>query len=470
MSRLLISAAHKSSGKTTVTLGLCAAWHRKGLRVQAFKKGPDYIDPMWLGQASGRPCFNLDFYTQEHDEIRDMFLNRSEDSDIALVEGNKGLHDGVDLNGSNSTAALAKLLHTPVVLVIDTQGITRSVAPLLLGFQQFDRQVHIAGVILNKCGGSRHESKLRAVVERYTDIPVIGTIQRDAGLEIVERHLGLMPSNEAAESGNIIERIARQVSEQVDLDRLLDIARGSPPFEKPAQRPQVGPATASDIRLGIARDAAFGFYYPDDLEALRDAGAKLVEFDTLADDSLPPIDALFLGGGFPETQMAGLAANVKLRLQIKSAIEDGLPVYAECGGMMYLARSIRWNDQCFEMVGAIPADVLMHSKPVGRGYIRFEECDNAPWPKNDGNPGQAYTGHEFHYSSLENLDLQPNFAYKILRGSGITGNRDGIVYKNVLATYIHQRNVRANRWATRFIQFARNVKQQRAGLIRKQGR
>ena len=193
MSRFLISAAHKSSGKTTVSIGLSAALTARGLTVQPFKKGPDYIDPMWLSAATGRACRNLDFYLMRREEIQTMFARHTQDADIALVEGNKGLYDGLELDGSNSNAALAKLLHLPVILVIDTRGMIRGVAPLLLGYQAFDREVNIAGVILNHVGGSRHESKLRAVVEHYTDVPVLGCVQHDKSLGIVERHLGLTP-------------------------------------------------------------------------------------------------------------------------------------------------------------------------------------------------------------------------------------------------------------------------------------
>ncbi|MDH5648101.1 MAG: cobyrinate a,c-diamide synthase [Gammaproteobacteria bacterium] len=454
MSRLLISAAHKSSGKTTITLGLCAALSRRGMAVQPFKKGPDYIDPLWLSMAADRTCFNLDFYTQSHEEILTTYARAARDADISIVEGNKGLYDGTDLEGSNSSAALASLLGTPIVLVIDTQGITRSVAPLLLGFQSFDRDINIAGVILNKVGGSRHESKLRAVIERYTDIPVLGAVQRDPQLEIKERHLGLIPSNELSQASQTISTIADHIAKQVELDKLLDIARQARPLPDNFSDTQTATA-ALDIKLGIARDAAFGFYYPDDLAALSAAGAKLVNIDTLQDSHLPEIDGLFIGGGFPETHMKQLEANVSLRREIRQAIENGMPVYAECGGLMYLARKICWHDEQAEMVGIIPADVIMHNRPVGRGYTLLEETDHLPWRHANGEPIHA---HEFHYSELRGLSNTAQFAYRVLRGTGIQHGMDGYVYKNLVATYTHQRHVRKSPWATRFIEFVRQTR------------
>ena len=452
MKRILISAAHKSSGKTTVTIGLCAALRARGLAVQPFKKGPDYIDPMWLSAASGRDCDNLDFYLMGHDEIRSTFARRMHAADIGIIEGNKGLYDGLDLDGSNSNAALARLLDSPVVLVIDARGMTRGIAPLILGYQGFEPGVRIAGVILNQLGGSRHESKLRAVIEHYTDVPVVGAVHHDDRLGIVERHLGLMPSNELSEARARVAAIADVVARSVDLDRLLQIARDAPalaPLPPPPVTASAGGGTR--IRLAIARDAAFGFYYPGDLEALRAAGAELVPFDTLRDARLPTADALFIGGGFPETQMEQLEANHALRRDIRDAIERGMPAYAECGGLMYLSRSLRWGERRCEMVGVIPADTVMHDRPMGRGYVRLQETGRGPWPSSTA--GTEVRAHEFHYSSLENVDTKLNFAYEVLRGSGVDGRHDGIVYKNLLACYTHMRHLKSNPWADRFVQF-----------------
>lgn len=460
MSRLLISAAHKSSGKTTVSIGLCAALRARGLAVQPFKKGPDYIDPMWLARASGRACYNLDFYIQSREEIRQSFVRHAAGSDIALVEGNKGLYDGLDLDGSNSNAELSKVLKLPVVLVLDTRGVIRGVAPLLLGYQAFDRDVNIAGVILNNVGGARHESKLRAVVEHYTDIPVLGAVHHDSSLQILERHLGLVPANEQTEAQKHIDEVGRNIAAHVDLDRLLAVARSAPPFE-PTEIPAVAMSAEAPIKVAIAQDEAFGFYYADDLEALRAAGAELVPFNTLRDPHLPDADALFLGGGFPESFSAELAANRSLRDEIRNAIEAGLPTYAECGGLMYLSRSLTWKDDTQEMVGVIPGDVVMHAKPVGRGYVRLQETQAFPWPASPGastDASREVKAHEFHYSSLENLPEGLTYAYEVKRGHGIDGKHDGLVYKNLLASYTHLRGTLGHDWPARFVAWARRCR------------
>ncbi|MBF0128881.1 MAG: cobyrinate a,c-diamide synthase [Alphaproteobacteria bacterium] len=459
MARLFISAAHKSSGKTTLTIGLCAALTARGLRVQPFKKGPDYIDPMWLGLASGGICRNLDFNTQSSAEIAAMFRRFSAGADISLVEGNKGLHDGIDVAGSDSSAALAKVVDAPVILVVDASGITRGVAPLLVGYRAFDPDVRIAGVILNKVAGVRHESKLRAAVDRYTDLPVVGAVRRSTDLEIVERHLGLVPSNEAAEARAVVGRIREAVAAQVDLDRLLDLARAaSPPASAPSS---VNVSRSGDrVRIGIARDPAFGFYYPDDLDAFAAAGAELVTINTLTDPQLPPdLDGLFIGGGFPETHMDALEANVSLRSSLRTSLEAGLPAYAECGGLMYLSRSVTWNGRTARMVGALPGDAVMHARPRGRGNVRLRETGRSPWP--GILPGAEVTAHEFHYSGLENLNGDVAFAYDVLRGDGIDGAHDGIVVGNTVATYAHLRSVDSLPWVERFVAFVRSSRSRR---------
>jgi len=456
MAHLLISAAHKSSGKTTVALGLCAALRQRGLAVQPFKKGPDYIDPMWLTLAAGNACHNLDFHTMDRDEILAAAGNFIRKADIGIIEGNKGLYDGLDLDGSNSNAALASLLGAPVILVLDARGMTRGIAPLILGYQAFDRSVNIAGVILNQLGGNRHEAKLRAVIEHYTDIRVVGAMAHNANLEIIERHLGLIPSNESHGAAARIAAIGQVVADQVDLDLLLDIARRAPLPQGPAAWTEPA-APAADITIGIARDSAFGFYYPDDLLALERAGANLVPFNTLTDTTLPKVDALFIGGGFPETHMAELEQNSALRRAIRNAIEAGLPAYAECGGLMYLARSLTWRGKRREMVGVIAGDILMHERPQGRGYVCLTETRDSPWPRREAAPSKI-AAHEFHYSGLQNFSHSGRFAYDVVRGTGIDGKHDGLIYKNLLACYSHQRDTRQNRWTGRFVDYIRQQK------------
>lgn len=457
MARLLISAAHKSSGKTTISLGLCAALVARGLKVQPFKKGPDYIDPMWLGQASRRACFNLDPYLMSTQQIQACFANHSAASDIVLVEGNKGLYDGLALDGSNSNAALAHLLDLPVVLVLDARGMTRGIAPLILGYQAFDPALRIAGVILNQLGGSRHESKLRAVIEHYTNVRVLGAVAHDVQLGVMERHLGLMPSREIGDPQALVDSIGKTVAQQVDLDAVLEVAASTNPLPTtaPALTAASAPAVGKKLRIGVASDKAFGFYYPDDLKAMESAGAELVHFDTLKDPHLPDVDGLFIGGGFPEVFMTELSANRSMRESIRNAVENGLAVYAECGGLMYLSRSLSWKEQTCAMVGALPADVKMHMRPIGRGYVSLEPTDEAPW--SSIGTDALVRGHEFHYSSLENVSPEVRYAYKVKRGHGIDGQHDGMLYRNVLASYSHLRSSAGSNWAPAFVEFVRSV-------------
>ncbi len=455
MAHLLISAAHKSSGKTTVSIGLCAALTGHGLSVQPFKKGPDYIDPLWLSAAAHRPCYNLDFYTMDRAEIGASFASAMQGADIGIIEGNKGLYDGLDVEGSNSNAALAELLQAPVVLVLDTRGMTRGIAPLILGYQAFCPGIRIAGVILNQVGGQRHEGKLRRVIEHYTDVKVVGAVGKSAELEIIERHLGLMPANEADASQAQIERMGRIVGEQVDLDALRDIAGSAP-------EPQAGAAieppepVGEGLRIGYARDEAFGFYYQSDLEAFTAAGASLVPFDTLHASKMPEVDGVFIGGGFPEASLDGLSANVGMLASVRDFVEAGGPLYAECGGLMYLARSLTWGEKQGKMAGVIPADVVMYPRPQGRGYVRLSETPDHPWP---GGPDSGMIcAHEFHHSGLENLPDNVRFGYEVKRGHGIDGRNDGIVYKNMLASYAHLRDSASHHWVSRFLRHVSNCK------------
>ena len=452
--RIFISAAHKSSGKTTISIGLCAAFRSIGKKVSPFKKGPDYIDPIWLSHAAGKPCYNLDFYTSDREEILNELSSHGRHADISIIEGNKGLYDGLDLDGSNSNAALAVLSKTPVILVIDSRGMTRGIAPLILGYQAFDPDIVIAGVILNNVGGTRHESKLQNVIEHYTDVPVVGAVQNNQQLHLPERHLGLQPGNEYGEVEKKINKIGEIIASQVDLDRLTEIAASAGPIAGQISTAKM-PVNTRILRIAIARDAAFNFYYQNDLDAFAECGSELIVFDTLHDKKLPQdIDALFIGGGFPETQMEKLAANSQLRHEIHKRIENGLPVYAECGGLMYLSRSIEWQHQKYDMVGIIPADSVMHKKPQGRGYVRMKKTEAFPW-QNTTDINNIIKAHEFHYSSLENLADNAEFGLKVLRGSGIDGKYDGIVYKNMFACYTHQRNTRINPWVTNFTDFVR---------------
>jgi cobyrinic acid a,c-diamide synthase len=313
--------------------------------------------------------------------------------------------------------------------------------------------VRFAGVILNRLGGARHEAKLRAVIEHYTDVPVLGAVHDDSAITIAERHLGLMPANEAEAAAGRVAAIGDAIERQVDMTKLLAATQTDTPLAAAAAGRRA--VRDPDVRIGIARDRAFGFYYAGDLEALEEAGAELVFFDALREARLPVVDALFIGGGFPECFTSELETNASLRTDIRKRIEGGMPVYAECGGLMYLARSISWKEKRHEMVGAIPADIMMRDRPTGRGYVVLEQTAAHPWHIGPGNEIRA---HEFHYSTLENADPGLVYAYRVKRGHGIDGERDGIVLKNVLASYTHLRAAGGCDWPARFVAFARRSK------------
>ncbi len=450
----LISAAHKSSGKTTVSIGLARALARRGLAVRPGKKGPDYIDPNWLSAAAGAPCYNYDFNTQSSDEITELFAAGA--ADVRMLEGNKGLYDAVDTDGSNSNAALARLLGIPVVLVIDCEGITRGVAPLLCGYRDFE-PIEIAGVVLNKVAGDRHEGKLRAAVEMYTDIPVLGAVRRSADLVIGERHLGLVPGNEHPAREAVIERIADAIRDQVDLDLLLSRTAGR-------ELPVALPGTlvkAAGLTVAVARDEAFGFYYADDLEYLERRGGRIAWFSPIHDGELPRADALFLGGGFPENFAAELAANASMRRQVADFAAGNGVIYAECGGLMYLCRELQVDGVSYPMAGVVEAAAVMRSRPCGRGLVQARANRAHPWFAGLQAP-PPFSAHEFHYSELIGLPRDSRTAFDILRGQGLGGGRDGVVIGNTLATYVHQRHTRSNPWIDGFVRYIQTRNEERS--------
>lgn len=448
----MIAAAHKSSGKTVVSTGIAAALAARGQGPAVFKKGPDYIDPMWLARAAGRPAYNLDFNTMSKDEILALFRARAAGAALALIEANKGLFDGVAADGCDSNAALAALLQVPVVLVVDTKGMTRGIAPLLRGYVDFDPSIRIAGVILNKTGGSRHEGKLRAAVETYTDLPVLGAIGVAPEMDLSERHLGLTVPSDRARAAEFVDGLGRRIAQSVDLDALIEVARSA------SSCPVAAPTTSSParwpgLRIGIARDEAFTFYYPDDLEAFEAAGAELVPIDTMRDRALPDVDGLFIGGGFPEVHARALAANVTLRADIRRALEAGLPAYAECGGLMYLCRTLEWRGERHDMVGFFDAETVMQARPQGRGYVRFAPEPAALWPESRA----EQRAHEFHYARLDKL-TDPIFGRSVTRGHGIDGQHDALVRGNTQAGFIHLRHSAQSPWVTDFLKFVAAAK------------
>ena len=450
--RIVISAPHGRSGKTTVSIGLSAALSRRGLRVQSFKKGPDYIDTGWLTTASKNQCRNLDMFLMGEDGVKNLFGMANRKADISIIEGNTGLYDSIDIEGKNSTANLSRVLDAPVILVINSARMTRSIAALINGFMNFEPDINIAGVILNNVSGSRHEKKLREAIEYYSDAEILGFIPRSPSLGIPERHLGLIPQGENSEFLSVIETISNIVESNVNIDRIIEISRNVDSIQHSALRQAQGrlfsiqpPTSKLGIKIGVVMDRAFSFYYPENFEALKNAGAEIVFFNALEDRFLPDVDALYIGGGFPEMFTDELEDNESLRKDIKNAVEDGMPVYAECGGLMYLSRSISWNGKTKEMVGAIPCDTEMTKRLQAHGYVILQ----------DKVSGLEIRGHEFHYSRIRNLG-DVSFLYKVIRGKGIDGIHDGIIYKNVTASYTHLHAGGALQWAEDFVKSIAN--------------
>ena len=449
--RLTISAPHRSSGKSTVTIGLCAALSARGLKVQPFKKGPDFIDPMWHEAATGRPSYNLDFYMMGAEKILGSFRRRAKGADISIIEGNMGLYDGVDIEGADSTAGLARLLKTPVLLVIDCYGMTRGIAPLVNGFRDFEPDTEIAGVILNKVKGARHEKKLREAVERFCGVPVLGALPHREEMGIKMRHLGLVPLREEEELLPVISEMRSIIAENLDLNKIIEIASSAGPLPELGREETVIPEPV--VRIGVAMDRAFTFYYPENLEALRAAGAELVPFSPMTDETLPEVDALYIGGGFPEVHMEALEKNVSMRRAVKEAADAGMPIYAECGGLMYLCGSIVWEGLMCRMAEVFPCAIKMSRRPVGHGYVLLRPTGRGPWPMF----AEEIRAHEFHHSSLERIGEDAGFAFEVLRGRGVDGKNDGMTYKNVLAAYTHIHSLGTPGWAPAFVDLIRKT-------------
>jgi len=460
--RLLLAALRGGAGKTTLTLGLLAAWRDQGRRLVPFKKGPDYIDPAWHALAAGRPSHNLDPFLMEGDQILASVARQTQQADALLIEGNRGLYDGLDAQGTYSTAELAKFLATPVVLVVDCTMRTRTTAALVLGSQHFDPQVPIRGVILNQIARPRHEDLIRQAIERYCGIPVLGAIPRLKCEVFPERHMGLVPPQEHATALRAIKTARELVQKYLDLEGLWQVASQAPPLpEAPEISQSVTPAAAK-VTIGVIRDSAFQFYYPENLEALEQQGARLVEISAL-DDPILPLDlhALYIGGGFPETHAQALAGNLSFRNSVKTAALAGLPIYAECGGLMYLGQTIQVREGKFPMVGLFPYDFVMGKKPRGHGYTIMEVVQENPFFA----LGTRLMGHEFHYSQIV-PDPAPEvpMAFQVTRGTGLGNRREGLVVHNVLATYTHLHALGSPQWAPALVRRASERQQENIGL------
>ena len=452
--RIVIAAPQGRSGKTSIAMGICAALNARGLIVQAFKKGPDYIDPSWLTAVSGRPCRNLDPYFMPPDMLTRVFQRSSEGADFAVIEGAMGLFDGIDLSGEGNTAWLAGLLRAPVILVVNTQRMTYSVAAMVSGYQHFGSGTSIAAVILNNVSGSRHERKLTEAIEKHCGVPVLGVVPRDPKARIAERHLGLIPfgENETTQAEILLDQVTAGIASNLNIEGIIEIAGKAPDYSVPAEA-YLPEQPKDHTRLGVFMDQVFSFYYPENLEALACAGNELVYLNSLKDDSLSGVDGLYIGGGFPELFAAQLEDNGRLRKNLARAVEDGLPVYAECAGLMYLCRRMHWQGEWYEMAGVIPADVEMCVSPQGHGYVEVEAVGGNPlFPA-----GRLLRGHEFHHSRL--LWSKPLvLTYRVRRGHGVNGREDGVTYKNLFASYTHLHVAAAPGWADAFTALLRTEK------------
>lgn len=478
--RLLVAGLRGGAGKTLLSLGLAAGWRRKDLIVAPFKKGPDYIDASWLSLAADRPCRNLDLFLLSPATVLSSFAEGSRGAHVALVEGNRGLFDGMDAQGSFSSAELAKLLGAPVLLSLDTTKTTRTAAALVLGCQTLDPEVRIGGVVLNRTAGSRHEAILRQSIEGVCGVPVLGCIPRLQDNFLPERHLGLVPPQETEDTGDPLARVADIAERYLELDAILDLARRAEALEAPGRSAvEVRDAEAVEVRdptplvaesgipplppvrIGIFRDAAFQFYYPENLEALARAGGELVLISPLRDRSLPPVDALYLGGGFPETLAMGLSENVSFMGAVRGAAKSGLPIYAECGGAVYLGRRLHFQGRTFELAGVLPVEFGFQARPKGHGYTVLETVGENPFfPM-----GETVKGHEFHYSyMLPEVREDLSFAFLVRRGFGFEGGRDGLVMDNVLASYTHVHALGTVGWAPSLVRAARRYRHGSSGL------
>jgi cobyrinic acid a,c-diamide synthase len=454
---LVIAGLAGGSGKSVVSVGITAALARQDRRVVPFKKGPDYIDAGWLQLAAGRRCYNLDPFLMTKEAIHRSFTMHSADADLVIVEGNRGLYDGVDAGGGYSTAELALTLSLPVLLVVNCTKTTRTVAAMILGCQQFDKRIDIKGVVLNQIATERQRLLVTESVEKYTGIPVLGSIPRLKRDIFPMRHLGMVPHQEYTDSHGALDFLIDLITDNVDLERVEAIMGAVPEPAVTVLKEQDNPAVsgAPKVKIGILQDAAFQFYYSENLEALEKAGAQLVPMNALRDNILPELDGLYIGGGFPETSAGALAANTAFRQSVKKAAENGLPIYAECGGLIYLGSSIVLEEEEFPLVGVFPIRFEMSARPQAHGYTIFHvEKDNAFY-----SPGTEVKGHEFRYSKiLEWQGSEDQLVLKMVRGQGFKNGRDGLTYKNVLALYTHVHADGTPEWAGNFVQRCRTAK------------
>lgn len=453
--RLVVTGLSGGSGKTINSLGLARAWAESGRAVVPFKKGPDYIDAVWLGLAARRPSANLDPYFMSQRTIRSLFAHRAAGGEVAVIEGNRGLYDGLDVDGSCSTAELARMIEAPVLLSMDCTKMTRTAAAVLQGLAGFEDGVNLGGVILNRTASDRHRSILTKTIEAYTDVPVLGALPKISPDPIPERHMGLISNREYDGQEAMLSNLARIMRENCDLTRIWELAASAPALMDvdPLWDDEPKPVQAT---IGYVRDAALWFYYEENLEALTRAGAELVELSLLSDEPWPEIHGLYLGGGFPETLAEELAERRDVAERVRSLSEAGLPIYAECGGFMFLTRSVTWGDSTWPMAGVIPVRTELCQRPHGLGYVRAEVLEDNPYhPK-----GSVLSGHEFHYSQcLSDIpSAELPMTMRMERGTGMVDGLDGYFANNTFACYTHIHALGTPWWAENFVRAAKAFK------------
>ena len=455
--RIVISGLAGDSGKTMVSCGLLAYLKQIGMNISCFKKGPDYIDTAWLSLASGRPARNLDTYLMGFPTAKNSFLKNA-NNEFSIIEGNRGLFDGADNQGTHSTAELAKLLQAPVIIVQNISKVTRTAAASILGCIKLDPDLNIAGVILNQVAGERHGKVARNAIEEITGIPVIGMIPRLPESYILpSRHLGLITPDEFEKKSLILEDLRKVIEEYVDISKILEIAGSAPLLEDedPVDYSQEFTPVKEKVKIGYFKDQAFSFYYPENLESLTAAGAELIPISAIHNNDLENLDALYIGGGFPETNLTNLTLNHEMIVSLKQLAEDGLPIYAECGGLMYLAKEIELQGREYELSGVLPIKIRMYDKPQGHGYCEAIVDKKNPFYK----ICTIIKGHEFHYSNITEYEPELNSSLSIKRGVGCFNKRDGIIYKNVFASYIHVHALATPEWVNGMITSAGDYQQ-----------
>ncbi len=428
--RLVIAGVSSGVGKTSITIGLMAAYMKKGLTVQGFKCGPDYIDPSYHAAVTSRPSRNLDSWMLPEDVMTEVFVKGSEGADISIIEGVMGFYDGKSpTSNQGSTAEISTILSSPTILIVDCSAMARSAAAIVKGFQSLDPGDNIAGVIANKVGSAGHYQLIKEAVEQECGIPVCGYLLKNKTIEMPERHLGLVPSIERGELDEQLEQLGEAIAETIDVDQIYQISEQSALAAEPAMFQR---KSAIDVTIAVARDEAFNFYYQENLELIEAYGAKIVYFSPVKGEVLPPdADGLYLGGGFPEQFAEELAENREVKLTIREAVENGLPVLAECGGLMYLSESITTIDgKTYPMAGVLPGKTEMQAKLAALGYREISGLANNYLFKDD----MEVRGHEFHYSIFTPTGELPG-AYRVSSRFG-TGE-EGFLYKNVVAGYTH---------------------------------